>query len=75
MVRRSTASLLSHRLRQYPAVALVGARQSGKTTLARSIRGQYFDLEQPGGSPPSGGYADGGIRDPVDQVNFEPRTG
>lgn len=30
----------------YPAVALVGPRQSGKTTLARSFEGDYFDLEQ-----------------------------
>jgi len=30
----------------YPAVALVGPRQSGKTTLARCLSGMYFDLEQ-----------------------------
>jgi len=30
----------------FPAVALVGPRQSGKTTLAKSLGGQYFDLEQ-----------------------------
>ncbi|MGE3800658.1 MAG: AAA family ATPase [Candidatus Kapaibacterium sp.] len=30
----------------YPAVALVGPRQCGKTTLARSFEGKYFDLEQ-----------------------------
>lgn len=34
------------RLAQSPAVALVGARQSGKTTLAKAIGGRYFDLEQ-----------------------------
>ncbi|MBI5769459.1 MAG: ATP-binding protein [Verrucomicrobia bacterium] len=28
-------------------MALVGPRQSGKTTLARSFGGEYFDLEQP----------------------------
>jgi hypothetical protein len=36
-------------LRKSPAVALLGPRQSGKTTLAtrvaRSLRGHYFDLE------------------------------
>lgn len=35
-------------LRQFPAVALVGPRQSGKTTLARSLGGRYYDLEQDG---------------------------
>jgi predicted AAA+ superfamily ATPase len=34
------------RLRRYPAVALVGPRQCGKTTLARATGGRYFDLEQ-----------------------------
>jgi len=40
-------------LRTVPAVALIGARQVGKTTLARSIRADwdgasdYFDLERP----------------------------
>jgi hypothetical protein len=29
-------------------VALVGPRQAGKTTLARSLGGRYFDLEQEG---------------------------
>ena len=34
------------RLRSDPAVALVGPRQSGKTTLARTLTSTYFDLEQ-----------------------------
>ncbi len=29
-----------------PAVALLGPRQAGKTTLARSLSSRYFDLEQ-----------------------------
>ena len=33
-------------LSQYPAVALVGPRQSGKTTLARLLSDNYYDLEQ-----------------------------
>jgi hypothetical protein len=33
-------------LRRFPAVTLVGPRQCGKTTLAREIGGEYFDLEQ-----------------------------
>jgi len=34
------------RLKDYPAVALVGPRQCGKTTLAQIMGGVYFDLEQ-----------------------------
>ncbi len=41
-----TGALLRTRLGAYPAVALVGPRQCGKTTLARSLGGRYFDLEQ-----------------------------
>ncbi len=48
MIPRTITPLLSQRLQQYPAVALVGPRQAGKTTLARSLDGPYFDLEQPG---------------------------
>ena len=43
--RTITASVLD-RLANYPAVALVGPRQAGKTTLARSLSQTYFDLEQ-----------------------------
>jgi len=46
MVPRLARSTLRHRLTQYPAVALIGARQCGKTTLARSLDGRYYDLEQ-----------------------------
>ena len=38
--------VLRSRLDDYPAVAVVGPRQCGKTTLARSLGGRYFDLEQ-----------------------------
>jgi predicted AAA+ superfamily ATPase len=37
---------LVRRLAAFPAVALVGPRQCGKTTLAKSLGGAYFDLEQ-----------------------------
>jgi len=43
MIPRKISRLLQERLAQYPAVALVGPRQSGKTTLARSLGGIYFD--------------------------------
>jgi predicted AAA+ superfamily ATPase len=46
MIRRQIESLVQQRLGQYPAVALVGPRQCGKTTLAQMIGGLYFDLEQ-----------------------------
>jgi len=39
--------MLKDRLAAFPAVALVGPRQCGKTTLARSLGGRYYDLEQP----------------------------
>ena len=46
MLARKIRALLRARFDDYPAVALVGPRQCGKTTLARSLRGRYFDLEQ-----------------------------
>ena len=46
MLARKTGTLLRARLGACPAVALVGPRQCGKTTLARSLGGRYFDLEQ-----------------------------
>lgn len=51
MIRRSLYQTLVHRLEQFPAVALLGPRQVGKTTLANEISGQipsiYLDLELP----------------------------
>ena len=46
MIRRALAGVVRRRLRGYPAVTLVGPRQCGKTTLARTLGGHYFDLEQ-----------------------------
>ena len=39
-------ALLTARLASFPAVALVGPRQCGKTTLAKSLGGRYYDMEQ-----------------------------
>jgi len=46
MLKRLVQSLIQDRLAEYPAVALVGPRQCGKTTLAQMLGGHYFDLEQ-----------------------------
>ena len=46
LVPRKVKTLIQDRLKTYPAVALIGPRQSGKTTLARSLSTEYFDLEQ-----------------------------
>lgn len=46
MLRRAAAPLLRSTLRRFPAATIVGPRQCGKTTLAREIGGEYFDLEQ-----------------------------
>lgn len=48
MLQRAIGPLVRKRLRAFPAVALVGPRQCGKTTLARSLGRAYFDLEQSG---------------------------
>ena len=48
MIDRHARGVILRRLKDSPAVALVGARQAGKTTLARSLSDRYFDLEQPG---------------------------
>jgi predicted AAA+ superfamily ATPase len=46
MISRLLESLIQDRLASSPAVALIGPRQCGKTTLSRSFAGEYFDLEQ-----------------------------
>lgn len=46
VIDRAVRSVIEDRLKAYPAVALVGPRQCGKTTLAGSFDGAYYDLEQ-----------------------------
>ena len=46
MLERRITPLLLARLAANPAVALIGPRQCGKTTLAQALGGRYFDLEQ-----------------------------
>jgi len=44
---RLAVRALRARLTQAPAAALLGPRQSGKTTLGRSLAERYYDAEQP----------------------------
>jgi predicted AAA+ superfamily ATPase len=45
MIKRNLTPLIKERLKNCPAVVLLGARQSGKTTLARTFSEVYVDLE------------------------------
>ena len=52
MISRRLLPLIEHSLTEFPAVALLGPRQAGKTTLARIIAQKrptslYLDLERP----------------------------
>lgn len=47
MIERTLLRVLRQRLAQFPAVTLVGPRQCGKTTLARTLARRYFNLEAP----------------------------
>jgi len=46
MIPRRLQSHFKKQLERYPAVALLGARQVGKTTLAKTLEGRYLDLER-----------------------------
>ena len=41
MLKRHIQTVVERRLAQYPAVALLGPRQVGKTTLAQSVAARY----------------------------------
>jgi predicted AAA+ superfamily ATPase len=51
MIPRQQKHLIRSRLELFPAVAVLGPRQCGKTTLAKQLGGRYFDLEQEGKEP------------------------
>ena len=48
MIPRIYRRQLRDKLGKFPAVALIGPRQCGKTTLARQLGGVYFDMETAG---------------------------
>lgn len=48
MIQRIYQRPVRECLRKFPAVAIVGPRQCGKTTLARQFEAAYFDLESEG---------------------------
>ncbi len=47
MLTRNSAARVNALLEVFPAVLILGVRQSGKTTLAKQVRQdwKYFDLE------------------------------
>ena len=45
MIQRMMTNKVKQLLLQYPAVVLIGPRQVGKTTLAKTLSSHYFDLE------------------------------
>jgi predicted AAA+ superfamily ATPase len=47
MLKRQITPLIHKRLAAFPAVTLSGPRQCGKTTLAQSLGGAYFNIEAP----------------------------
>jgi ATPase subunit of ABC transporter with duplicated ATPase domains len=46
MIKREMHGIITVRLKTFPAVAILGPRQVGKTTLAKTFSKTYFDLEQ-----------------------------
>ncbi len=45
MIKRKLEKIIRARLKNFPAVAILGPRQVGKTTLAKNFSSVYFDLE------------------------------
>lgn len=48
MIDRSYRRLVVEKLEKYPAVALLGPRQCGKTTMVKNFGGRYFIMESQG---------------------------
>jgi predicted AAA+ superfamily ATPase len=78
IIREAQESLLSL-LKKYPAVSITGPRQSGKTTLAKSVAGgyNYFSLENPdtrnfAEQDPRGFLNSAGKRFVIDEIQYVP---
>jgi len=79
MINRSIEKVLYMLLQKYPAVNITGPRQSGKTTLVKSITGNYnyFSLENPdtrlfAESDPRGFLRSAGEKFILDEVQHVP---
>ena len=51
-IKRNAFNTINKLLKMFPVVAIIGARQVGKTILSRQLfpTGDYFDLERPSDS-------------------------
>ena len=47
MIKRTIQKELNTLLKKYPVVAILGPRQAGKTTLAKTLPHTYCNLEYP----------------------------
>ena len=70
-IPRALSTRLKERLRQFPAVALLGPRQVGKTTLARALA--ETGVESASGSIETGLHLD--LENPVDQEKLADARG
>lgn len=80
MVRREIENTLLTMLEKYPAINLTGPRQSGKTTLVKSIKGEYgyFSLENIdfrtfAEQDPRGFLNSAGKRFIIDEIQYVPQ--
>ena len=80
MIRRKIEQVLFALLQKYPAVNITGPRQSGKTTLVKSLNGDYnyLSLENPdtrlfAESDPRGFLRSAGEKFILDEVQYVPQ--
>jgi predicted AAA+ superfamily ATPase len=78
MINRTIERILFELLQKFPAINITGPRQSGKTTLAKSLQGyNYFSLENPdirlfAKTDPRGFLRSAGDRYILDEVQYVP---
>ncbi|MDR0932915.1 MAG: ATP-binding protein [Victivallales bacterium] len=79
MIQRDMAKVLLMLLNKFPAVHVTGPRQSGKTTLAKTLDGyRYFSLENPdirvfAETDPRGFLRSAGEKFILDEVQYVPQ--